>query len=195
MRDTTEYIAVSSAEEGGINASSNNTITGTEEHEDPEDEENEPDGLMISTICNNNIDDNNHCFPNDDDDDNTDGVSYVTATAMSQQPMIFPDYIDTTYSRYNEIFRRTFFSDDTVKVYNIIFADGPFAIKFFKFTILTFIGIWTMFYFVRFMVSVTIFIGRNVNYIQHTSLTSERLFVTFPIIFLAMGTRRLVTVG
>jgi hypothetical protein len=53
---------------------------------------------------------------------------------------------------YNTIFRTNFLPDDTIKFYNILFAENAFAIKLCKFTLFTFVSIWLMFYFVRFMV-------------------------------------------
>jgi hypothetical protein len=61
---------------------------------------------------------------------------------------------ERSHSRlYNQIFRQTFLTDDTIKLYGgIILIENTFAMKLFKFTIFTFLSIWTMFYFVRFMV-------------------------------------------
>lgn len=102
--------------------------------EQRESDDSEPDGLMVDG-------------PNDRGDDD-DGLSFVTANS-GVAPVILSS---SENDRYRYWFRQTFFPDDVIKVYSITFAEGPFAIKFFKFTILTFVGIWTMFYFVRFMV-------------------------------------------
>lgn len=100
-------------------------------------EENEPDGLTVNgPIC------DERCDTEDD------GLSFVTANSAT--PTLSSS---TENARYRYWFRQTLFPDDFIQVYNITFAEGPFAIKFFKFTILTLLGIWTMFYFVRFMVS------------------------------------------
>jgi hypothetical protein len=101
----------------------------------------------------------------------TDDISFVTAntnsvfdTPSTQRAHNPHSFIDTDVNRrrdstsrsrmYNMIFRTTLLSDDTIKVYNILFAESAFAIKLCKFTVFTFIGIWTMFYFVRFMVRI-----------------------------------------
>jgi hypothetical protein len=102
--------------------------------ENKESDDPEPDGLMVDG-------------PTDRGDDD-DGLSFVTANSGAVPVIV----LSTENDRYQYWFRRTLFPDDVVKVFNIIFAEGPFAIKFFKFTIFTFVGIWTMFYFVRFMV-------------------------------------------
>ena len=101
---------------------------------------------------------------NDDDDDESfvtanNNVNMITASPTNPSDGIqFISLSDTehttaTSSRlYNTMFRTTFLADDTIKVYNIIFAENAFAIKLCKFTVFTFISIWLMFYFVRFMV-------------------------------------------
>jgi hypothetical protein len=101
--------------------------------ENKESDDLEPDGLMVDGPTDRNEDD--------------DGLSFVTANSG-----VAPAILSTTESDRYRYWRQTLFPDHVVKVYNITFAEGPFAIKFCKFTIVTFVGIWTMFYFVRFMV-------------------------------------------
>jgi hypothetical protein len=114
-------------------------------------------------------DENNAVLDDDENDnDDDDDESFVTAnnnvnmiTASPTDPSDGIQFVSlsdtghttTTSSRlYNTMFRTTFLADDTIKVYNIIFAENAFAIKLCKFTVFTFISIWLMFYFVRFMV-------------------------------------------
>jgi hypothetical protein len=105
--------------------------------ENKESNDQDPDGLMV---------DGPVCDERGDIDD--DGLSFVTANSATAT--ISSTTVEN--ARYRYWFRQTLFPDNVIQVYTVTFAEGPFAIKFFKFTMLTFIGIWTMFYFVRFMV-------------------------------------------
>jgi hypothetical protein len=106
----------------------------------------------------------------DDDDNNNDDESFVTANTNTNMMTLSPTgqshngpfmslsdaeneaSSSSSFRLYNSICRTTFVADDVIKVYNIIFAENAFAIKLCKFTIFTFLSIWIMFYFVRFMV-------------------------------------------
>ena len=113
------------------------------------------------------VNDENTNHHRTDDDDNDDDESFVTANTNTYMLTVSPtgqsnnaqftslsdaENAVSSSRRYNSLFRTTFLADDTIKVYTIVFAENAFAIKLCKFTIFTFIGIWMMFYFVRFMV-------------------------------------------
>ena len=112
-------------------------------------------------------DENTNHHRTDDVHDDDDDESFVTANTNTYMLAVSPtgqsnnaqftslsdaENAVSSSRLYNSLFRTTFLADDTIKVYNIVFAENAFAIKLCKFTIFTFIGIWMMFYFVRFMV-------------------------------------------
>ena len=160
-------VILNTDEEGGFVSSSADVI----DHEDTNDEF---ERNFIAT--NHRNDEHSHRHNTDADDDSDDDVndnddeSFVTAATNTNINTVSPsgpgnntpflslsdeDHAASSSSSsrlYNSIFRTTFVSDDTIKVYNILFAENAFAIKLCKFTLFTFIGIWMMFYFVRFMV-------------------------------------------
>ena len=159
-------VILNTDEEGGFVSSSADVI----DHEDTNDEF---ERNFIAT--NHRNDEHSHRHNTDADDDSDDDVndnddeSFVTAATNTNINTVSPsgpgnntpflslsdeDHAASSSSSrlYNSIFRTTFVSDDTIKVYNILFAESAFAIKLCKFTLFTFIGIWMMFYFVRFMV-------------------------------------------
>ena len=164
-------VILNTDEEGGFVSSSADVI----DHEDTNDEF---ERNFIATNHRNDEHSHRHNTDADDDDDdndddandNDDDESFVTAATNTNINTVSPsgpgnntpflslsdeDHAASSSSSsrlYNSIFRTTFVSDDTIKVYNILFAENAFAIKLCKFTLFTFIGIWMMFYFVRFMV-------------------------------------------
>lgn len=157
-------VILNTDEEGGFVSSSADVI----DHEDTNDE---LERNFIATNHRNDEHSHRHNTDADDDDANDnddDDESFVTAATNTNINTVSPsvpgnntpflslsdeDHAASSSSRlYNSIFRTTFVSDDTIKVYNILFAESAFAIKLCKFTLFTFIGIWMMFYFVRFMV-------------------------------------------
>ena len=162
-------VILNTDEEGGFVSSSADVI----DHEDTND------ALERNFIATNHRNDKHsrpHNTDADDDDvddandNDDDDESFVTAATNTNINTVSPsvpgnntpflslsdeDHAASSSSSsrlYNSIFRTTFVSDDTIKVYNILFAENAFAIKLCKFTLFTFIGIWMMFYFVRFMV-------------------------------------------
>ena len=168
-----KYTVISNTdEEGGLGTTSSNLIdagindsnTGSSSHEF----EYRPTDVN---------DDENHIYHDadvNDDNDNDDDESFVTANTNNNTNMItisptghsngvrFLSLSDTENSSsrlYNSVFRTTLLPDDTIKAFNIIFAENDFAIKLCKFTVFTFVSIWMMFYFVRFMVSTTLYVA------------------------------------
>jgi hypothetical protein len=174
-------VILNTDEEGGLVSSSADVI----DHEDTNDE---LERNFIATNDRNDEHSHRHNTDADDvdaNDNDDDDESFVTAATNTNINTVSPsgpgnntpflslsdeDHAASSSSSrlYNSIFRTTFVSDDTIKVYNILFAESAFAIKLCKFTLFTFIGIWMMFYFVRFMV----------RYILNDLCLTNRAFAT-----------------
>ena len=177
-----KYTVISNTdEEGGLGTTSSNLIdagindsnTGSSSSHEFEYR---PVVIAVAAHVNDNENHIHHdADVNDDHDD--DDESFVTANTNNNMNMItisptgqssgvrFLSLSDTENSSsrlYNSVFRTTLLPDDTIKAYNIIFAENDFAIKLCKFTVFTFVSIWMMFYFVRFMVSTTLYVAWSV---------------------------------
>ena len=174
-----KYTVISNTdEEGGLGTTSSNLIdagindsnTGSSSSHEFEYR---PVVIAVAAHVNDNENHIHHdADVNDDHDD--DDESFVTANTNNNMNMItisptgqssgvrFLSLSDTENSSsrlYNSVFRTTLLPDDTIKAYNIIFAENDFAIKLCKFTVFTFVSIWMMFYFVRFMVCTTLYVA------------------------------------
>jgi hypothetical protein len=82
----------------------------------------------------------NHSFNHNSNDDDEDG----------SEPFVieYPDH----RQRRSSVFRKTLFSDRSLTFRGIVLIEHGFPIKLLKFTLYTYAGIWTMFYWVRWMV-------------------------------------------
>lgn len=158
-------VIMNTDEEGGFGSATD--VIDTEITND-ENSRNRNEYGYRNVVASNIIDENIIHHTEEDDDDNNDDESFVTANTNTNMMTLSPtgqshnipfmslsdaeNEVSSSFRLYNSICRTTFVADDIIKVYNIIFAENAFAIKLCKFTIFTFLSIWIMFYFVRFMV-------------------------------------------
>jgi hypothetical protein len=98
-------------------------------NEDDEEEE-EEDGIFIHRREENNNEDDNGSFVT--------ASQSVVGTGASSSP-----------SRGR---RRTLFPDDVLQIAGVRIVEGTFSIKFAKFLVLTYLGVFATFYVVRYMV-------------------------------------------